>query len=439
MAELFGTDGVRGIVGRELGCSLAMNIAKVTVKLFGRGSYALGRDTRISSDMLSSAFMAGLCSMGAQVCDLGVLPTPALSFYIKSGEFRGGAMISASHNSFEYNGIKLFDSEGEKLDVANEEAIEALLFQASYWKELEDCGTVDFCAKPSMEYVNRVIKYCDEDISNLRIVVDAANGATFETAHYLFNGVGCCAEIINDAPNGKNINHNCGSTSLNSLSERVRAGEYDCAIALDGDGDRCIFTDEKGERVDGDRIIALCAEDMKQRGRLHNNRIVMTEMADRGVMEYCREKGIEISLSRVGDKNVADAMKAEGVVLGGENSGHIIFGECAPHGDGLLTAIKLLCVMKRRGRSLSELTRGIPRYVRIEKNISASTDVKQAFLQNNALSDYIKQMNRGSAHLLVRPSGTENCLRLLVQARDEKSAQELVRKAQDKIKRELEL
>ncbi|MBE6574538.1 MAG: phosphoglucosamine mutase [Ruminococcaceae bacterium] len=417
MDKLFGTDGVRGIVGKELGCELAMNIGRCTAIVLGKGKYLMARDTRLSSDMLFMAVACGLCSMGCDVDDAGVLPTPGLSYLLLREEYAGGIMISASHNPWEYNGIKIFDGKGEKLSCDKENEIEHLLFESRYWREYEKCGTANIVTHAQMDYAHHLYSLLDTDISELEIAVDCANGAASSVASMLFDLTGCRTHFIFCEPDGKNINDRCGSTDMSQLSRYVRENHLDCGIAFDGDADRCLFTDEKGNRISGDIIMALCARDLASRGMLKGERIIATVMSDPGLSEFCEGLGIKVELCNVGDRNVSLTMKKTGANLGGEESGHIIFGDMATHGDGLLTSLMMLSVMARKKLPLSELVFDIPRYSTVTRNIRVTDreGIKEKVKEVN--DEATKELgNKGRA--VVRVSGTESCIRISVSTKD---------------------
>lgn len=418
MAGLFGTDGVRGIAGRELGCELAMNLGKAAARHLGCGGFLVARDTRLSSPMLATAVMSGLCSMGAQVTDLGILPTPGLAMLVNRGSYNGGIMISASHNPWEYNGIKIFDSKGHKLSEEDEEMIERLLFECRFWNESSECGTILRYHSADRDYVSYLNDTIDVDLSGFNIALDCANGAACTSAALLLDGIGCSYTLLSDFPDGKNINRECGSTDMRALSRYVAESSFDSGIALDGDGDRCLFTDENGRILDGDILMGIAAQDMLKCGTLRSRRLVATVMSNIGLNEYCDGLGVECDVCDVGDRNVARRMKEMGAGLGGERSGHLIFSDHSRHGDGLLTALRILSAVKRSGRRISELAADIPKYPVEERNIRVSESQKEILDTDCGLREAIVQARvsvgkRG--RVIVRASGTEPCIRIMVQ------------------------
>lgn len=423
MAGLFGTDGVRGIAGRELGCELAMNLGKAAAHHLGCGGFLVARDTRLSSPMLATSVMSGLCSMGAQVTDLGILPTPALAMLVKCGDYNGGIMISASHNPWEYNGIKIFDAKGHKLSLEAEAMIERLLFECRFWNEKEDCGTILRYHSADRDYVSYLINSIDEDLSGFNIALDCANGAVCSSAGLLLEELGCRYTLLSDFPDGRNINRECGSTDMRALARFVADNSLDLGIALDGDGDRCLFTDERGQMLDGDILMGIAARDMLGRGALRSRRLVATVMSNIGLTEYCESLGIECELCDVGDRNVAYKMKEMGANLGGEQSGHLIFSDHSEHGDGLLTALKILSAVKRSGKSISALASDIPIYPREERNAVVSEAQRERFTSHEGIREIIagaRLLAGKTGRVIVRASGTEPCIRIMVQGNEAK-------------------
>ena len=350
MGKLFGTDGVRGVAGRDLTCELAMQIGRATAAVLTgldghRPRILIGKDTRVSGDMLECTLAAGLCSVGADVDLLGVIPTPGVAYLVRQYGADAGIVISASHNPMEFNGIKIFKGDGYKLPDEVENEIERHIFNGC--KDIKLCegagiGRVRRLDCAVDDYVDALQAHIDADLSGLNVLFDCANGASAKVAQKLFPRLGCQCGFIGTRDDGVSVNDGCGSTHLETLEKAVVAGGYDCGIAFDGDADRCLACDEKGAEMDGDKIIALVAKDMKDRGRLDGNTAVVTVMSNLGFMKYMQSIGIETARTAVGDRYVLEEMRNRGYAIGGEQSGHVIFLHHSTTGDGELTAGKLL-------------------------------------------------------------------------------------------------
>lgn len=433
MGKLFGTDGIRGVANRSLTCDLAFRTGQAAAISLAKEKNAqptvvIGMDTRISSDMLENALLAGLCSCGCNAVRLGVIPTPAVAYLTLFYHADAGIVISASHNPYEYNGIKMFSSEGFKLNDALEEEIEELILsdQALPTKTHSELGKVVDGRHASDYYIRHLISTV-EDISDLRVLVDCANGAASTTAQRLFNRFNIDVNVINDNPDGININDHCGSTHLQMLSERVRAGYYDLGIAFDGDADRCLVVDENGQEVDGDKIMAICAKNLRDQGKLKNNGFVATVMSNLGLHKYCSENALTLLCAAVGDRNVLEMMQKENMVLGGEQSGHIIFLEHMTTGDGQLAALQFLQIVCRSGQRVSKLAGQIQKYPQVLINVTAPHDntEKKAFMNSEGVQDAVRRGEEalaGDGRILVRASGTEALIRVMVEASSEEAA-----------------
>ena len=426
MGKLFGTDGVRGIVGSELDISLAMKIGASTAKVLKNDdkelTFLIGSDTRISKDVLKNALVAGILSEGANVIDLGVIPTPAVSYLIQKYHADGGFVISASHNPSEYNGIKVFNSEGFKLADELEDKIEDIIlnhFELS--KEVNKVGTYEVALHAKKDYVDYLRSTVDENLSDMVVVIDVANGAAYETADMLFNSLNVVYKIIKNKPNGYNINDNAGSTHIGGLQRYVRENHLKAAFAFDGDADRCLAVDELGNVVDGDKIIAIYSHYLKKNNMLKNNAVVGTVMSNMGLAKYCEKEGIHFEATKVGDRYVLENMLKNDFVIGGEQSGHIIFKDFANTGDGELTAIQLLLVMAKEKKPLSELASIMETYPQVLKNVSVSKEGKESYKENTKINECIKDVEKrlnGEGRVLVRPSGTENLIRVMLEGKD---------------------
>ena len=361
MGRLFGTDGVRGIANSELTPSLAFEIGKaaayvLTKEVHRKPKILIGKDTRLSGDMLEAALTAGICSVGAEVIALGVLPTPAIAYLTRKYEADAGVVISASHNSAEYNGIKIFNANGYKLNDEIEERIEAIVLDKTEQIDLptgDAVGKVTRHENAAADYIAYAKSTIKTDLTGMKIAIDCANGANYKTAVKVFVELGAEVYVVHNHPNGININLNCGSTHTKEFSEYVKNINVDIGITFDGDGDRLLVIDEKGELVDGDKIMFICAEQLKERGLLMKDTLVTTVMTNLGLVLSAKEKGINIVQTKVGDRYVLEEMLKSGYVLGGEASGHIIFLNHNTTGDGLISALQLIKVMKKSGKKMS--------------------------------------------------------------------------------------
>ena len=438
MGKLFGTDGIRGVVNAGLDADLAykVGLAAATVlakKKGGKPLVTIGKDTRISGDLLKGSLISGLCTAGADVLDLGTLPTPGVAWVTVDERADAGIVISASHNPFEHNGIKIFNGKGFKLSDELEEKIEDIVLFGSNnvpMKTGADIGKVSYSApKASEDYIDHLESTIDSTLGGLRILVDCANGAASATAARLFDRFSKLrTDVINADPDGVNINDQCGSTHMDALAAMVKAGGYDIGIAFDGDADRCLAVDELGNLIDGDQIMAACGLDMKAKGQLPGNTVVATVMSNLGFHVYAKEHGMELECTDVGDRNVLERMVEKGYRLGGEQSGHMIFLEHATTGDGQLTALKILALLKESGKKASQVFSACPRYPQVLINIPvADNDVKKAAMASPLLAQAVQREEEalaGEGRVLVRPSGTEALMRVMVEAKTQEAAQE---------------
>ncbi|MGI5928143.1 phosphoglucosamine mutase [Pseudoflavonifractor sp.] len=436
MGKLFGTDGIRGVVNAGLDATLAYKVGLAAAQVLTReGNHkplvAIGKDTRISSDLLEGALIAGLCSAGADVLHLGVIPTPAVAWITVDNNADAGIVISASHNPFEHNGIKIFNGQGFKLSDALEGEIEDIILSGKEvpLKTNGDIGRVIYADQKEREdYIDHLASTVNTDLAGMRILVDCANGTSSTTAARLFDRFPeLHTDVINADPDGVNINNGCGSTHLDKLCTMVKAGGYDLGIAFDGDADRCLACDELGNEIDGDQIMAVCGQDLMSRGELPGNAVVATVMSNLGLHVFCRERGMQLLCTDVGDRNVLEKMEECGYVLGGEQSGHMIFRRYATTGDGQLTALQLLALLHRSGKKASELVADCKRYPQLLVNVAVADKAKKAEIMANAdLKAAIAQQEArlaGDGRILVRPSGTEALIRVMVEAKDEETAQ----------------
>lgn len=445
MGKLFGTDGVRGIVGTELDINLAMKIGASTARVLKNTkdnlTFLIASDTRISKDILKFALASGVLSENANVIDLGVIPTPAISYLINKYHADGGFVISASHNPSEYNGIKVFNNEGYKLaDELEEKIEEVILNNFELTKDVNKVGTYKYATVAKKDYVDFLKSTVDADFSKLKIGIDAANGAAHETAKMLFDALGVDYQIINNNPDGLNINANAGSTHLEGLQKFVVDNNLDCGVAFDGDADRCLLIDELGNIVDGDKVMAIYSKYLLSQNKLKNNTLVGTVMSNLGFVKFCEKNGINFVATKVGDRYVLESMLENDYIIGGEQSGHIIFREFANTGDGELTAIQILNVMCKENKTLSELASIMETYPQVLKNVSVSKEGKETYKENSVINDFISNVEtslNGEGRVLVRASGTENLIRVMLEGKDIDAITKLCDDIIEVIKKEL--
>lgn len=447
MGKLFGTDGIRGVVGENLTADLAFRtgqaIASVLEEETGRRPLVvIGKDTRISSDMLESALMAGICDLGGDVMPVGTIPTPAVAYLTMQEKADAGIVISASHNPYEHNGIKVFSGQGYKLSDALEERIEAKILSDAPMKHRtrERIGRRHHGMRQmKRDYIDFVASTIESDLSGLKILCDCANGAASATAPELFGRFKAHTDFIHTQPDGVNINSRCGSTHLEDLSAQVVSGGYDIGVAFDGDADRCLLVDERGGVIDGDKVLAVCALDMKRRGKLRGNTLVATVMSNLGLHEFCRTSGIDLICTDVGDRNVLEKMLEKDFRIGGEQSGHTIFTDVETTGDGEVTALQFLQILARSGKSASELASVCAVYPQVLVNVAVphSGGVKEKIMASAELAAAVKREEEAlgeTGRVLVRPSGTEALIRVMVEAKSTNTAQEVADRLADFIK-----
>lgn len=445
MGRLFGTDGARGVANSEISCELAMNIGKAAAMVLTENTnrkpkVLIGKDTRISGDMLECAISCGLCSVGADVMTLGVVPTPAVAYLVKKYGYDAAVMISASHNPCEYNGIKIFKSDGYKLPDALEEEIEAIILDEVDTPPVMlggNVGRVRVCENTVKDYIEHLKLTVDVRFDKMKIALDCANGSASVSAKELFSSLGAECHIISAEPNGININDNCGSTHIENLQKYVVENGLDAGFAFDGDADRMLAVDENGEVVDGDKIIAICSEHMKAEGKLKNDTAVVTVMTNMGFSKFCEKNGIKTAVTKVGDRYVLENMLENGYSIGGEQSGHVIFLDYATTGDGQLTALQVLRVMKKTGKKLSELASCMTVYPQTMINVRVSNMGKARFKDDEEVKNAVKQAELrlgSSGRVLVRVSGTEPLVRVMLEGEDEQQIQTLAREIADVIK-----
>lgn len=430
MGRLFGTDGARGVALTELTCELAMQIGRaaamvLTAKAHHKPKIYVGKDTRISSDILEASLIAGICSMGADAVLMGVCPTPAVAFLVKRRGADAGIMISASHNSMEFNGIKIFSGAGYKLSDDIEEEIERLVLDApeeiyAHLTGGNNVGKITYDKNGDWDYIRSVMKTVEHDLSGVRVAIDCANGSASATAERLFGGLGATVFLVNSTPNGININLNCGSTHMEAISKFVADKRCHIGVAFDGDADRCLAVDENGQLIDGDKLIAIFARDMRDKGTLKKNTAVVTVLTNLGFTHFAKNNDINMITTKVGDRYIVEQMLAGGYNLGGEQSGHIIFHDFATTGDGQLTAVQLLSVLKRSGRKASELASVMERYPQVMVNVKITPKWREAWKNDEQIEEIISvnQQKLGSGgRILVRESGTEPLIRVMIEGK----------------------
>ena len=429
MGRLFGTDGARGVANSELTCELAMKIGRaaamvLTESCAHKPKVLIGMDTRASSHMLAAAIGAGLCSVGADVLIIDVVPTPAVAFLVKEYDYDAGVMISASHNPCEYNGIKIFQGNGYKLPDELENEIEEIILDETKVPPVVlggDVGKISFSTKAVDDYIFHLAMTADGDFKGMKIALDCANGSASVTARALFTRLGAKCCIINETPNGTNINENCGSTHLEQLQKFVIENKCDIGFAFDGDADRLLVVDENGEVVDGDKIIAVCSKFMKENNKLKNNTAVVTVMSNMGFFKFCEKNDINCVKTKVGDRYVLEEMVKNGFVIGGEQSGHIIFLDYATTGDGQMSAIQVLNVLKHTGKKISELASEMQVYPQVLINVRVSNFGKARLDKDEevqlAISEASEELG-DTGRVLVRVSGTEPLVRVMLEGED---------------------
>ena len=441
MGKLFGTDGIRGVVGENLTAAQAFRVGQAIAAVLEeetgrRPVVTIGKDTRISSDMLESALMAGICDMGGDVKPLGTIPTPAVAFLTLQEKADAGIVISASHNPYEHNGIKAFNGQGYKLSDELELRVEEKVLSDAPMKPRTrgEIGRRHHGMRQlKRDYIDYLAGTIESDLAGLRILVDCANGAASATAPELFGRFKAHTDFIHVDPDGVNINSRCGSTHLDDLGQAVVRGGYDIGVAFDGDADRCLLVDEKGETIDGDQIIAVCALDMKRRGKLRGNAMVATVMSNLGLHEFCRSNGLELLCTNVGDRNVLEKMLEKDLRIGGEQSGHTIFTDYATTGDGELTALQFLQVLATAGQPASQLASCCARYPQVLRNVELphSGGLKEKIMASDALRQAVQEEEArlgGAGRILVRASGTESLIRVMAEAKTTAQAEETVKK-----------
>lgn len=442
MARLFGTDGVRGVANQDLSAELAFKLGwagAVFLCPSKKGRIVIGRDTRISGDMLEAAIAAGICSSGVDVLKVGILPTPAIAFLVRDLEADGGVVISASHNPAEYNGIKFFDRSGYKLSDDQEDEIESLTkISRSAGQTGGGLGVICSVDDANERYINHAINTISGDLDGFSVAIDCANGAAYRVSPAILKELGVDVLAVNVSPDGLNINANCGSVHPEYIKEIVETHHVDLGLTHDGDADRVLVVDEGGEIVDGDFIMAICADHLKKQKKLSGNTVVTTVMTNLGFDLAMKEREIKVIKTKVGDRYVLEEMLKGGYKLGGEQSGHIIFLDHNTTGDGIITALQLLAVMRDNRQRLSELKRIMTRLPQILVNVKITH--KERLKENTTVWESIRAAEDelgGKGRVLVRSSGTEPLVRIMVEAETQAKADKIARRLANVVRKEL--
>lgn len=444
MSRLFGTDGVRGVAGAELTIELATKLGQagayvLTKEQAHKPTIIVGCDTRISGGMLASALMAGICSVGANAIYAGVMPTPAIAYLTRKHKVDAGVVISASHNPMEFNGIKFFNGSGYKLSDALEDEIEALI--ANDMKDItlptgSAIGKIEYRFDLMREYIDFMKRTVPVDLHGMKIVIDCAEGASYKTSVETLQELGAELVAIHTEPDGTNINANCGSTHMQELQARVVYEKAVVGLAFDGDADRMLAVDEKGKIVDGDEIMAICANYMKDKKTLKKDTVVVTVMTNLGFTLMGEEQKLHIEKTKVGDRYVLENMLENGYNLGGEQSGHVIFLDDNTTGDGLLSALHLLEVMVSTGQPLSELASVMEVLPQALVNAKVPNHKKDSFMEYPEIASAVKELEdkfAGEGRVLIRPSGTEPLVRVMIEGKDQRQIEEEAKKLADLI------
>jgi phosphoglucosamine mutase len=438
MGRMFGTDGVRGIANVELTAELAYRLGRagayVLTEKAHKPTIVVGMDTRISGDMLESALIAGICSVGAHAICVGIVPTPAVAYLTRLYNADAGVVISASHNPVEYNGIKFFDKNGYKLPDEVEDRIEELIAKNLVHVPSPtgpNLGIREYKKDGILEYMKYAKSVINHDLKGLKVALDCAEGASFIASPQVFKELGAEVHVIHNNPTGININKKCGSTHMEELCQFTVDMGCDIGLAFDGDADRCLAVDEKGNVINGDFMMTICAKDMHENGLLSKDTLVVTVMSNMGLDIACREHGINIVKTKVGDRYVLEEMAKDGYGLGGEQSGHIIFLEHNTTGDGLVTALKLASILKRSERKMSELTGIMKELPQVLVNAKVTNDKKHVYTKDTDIINEIEAMEKaleGKGRVLIRPSGTEPLVRVMLEGENQEEIEKMATK-----------
>ena len=454
MRKYFGTDGIRRIANTELSPELVYKVAKAGAYVLSKHTdhaptILIGRDTRISGTLIESAMVAGFLSYGANVKLLGVIPTPAVAYLTRKLNADASVVISASHNTYEFNGIKYFSNKGMKIPDTLEEEIEEVM-ESGKLEELtavnDKIGVSEYCLDLIDEYVYFFRKNFDDDMEKLVsddfiVGLDTANGATYKVAEKVFKSLGIEYKIINNNPDGININQNCGSTHLEGLKKFVVENNLSMGVAYDGDGDRCLAVDENGNEIDGDKIMAIISSSLRKKGKLAKDTIVATVMSNLGLNKYARDNGLELLQTKVGDRYVLEEMLKDGFNLGGEQSGHVILLDYNPTGDGILTSLMLIKSILEENKKASQMAQMVKLYPQVLVNAKVDSEKKYGFKDDKEIKNAIEKLEKefaGNGRVLIRPSGTEPLVRVMIEGEDQKyiqkKAEEIAKLIEAKLK-----
>jgi phosphoglucosamine mutase len=454
MRKYFGTDGIRRIANTELSPELVYKVAKAGAYVLSKHTdhaptILIGRDTRISGTLIESAMVAGFLSYGANVKLLGVIPTPAVAYLTRKLNADASVVISASHNTYEFNGIKYFSNKGMKIPDTLEEEIEEVM-ESGKLEELtavnDKIGVSEYCLDLIDEYVYFFRKNFDDDMEKLVsddfiVGLDTANGATYKVAEKVFKSLGIKYKIINNNPDGININQNCGSTHLEGLKKFVVENNLSMGVAYDGDGDRCLAVDENGNEIDGDKIMAIISSSLRKKGKLAKDTIVATVMSNLGLNKYARDNGLELLQTKVGDRYVLEEMLKDGFNLGGEQSGHVILLDYNPTGDGILTSLMLIKSILEENKNASQMAQMVKLYPQVLVNAKVNSEKKYEFKDDKEIKNAIDKLEKefaGNGRVLIRPSGTEPLVRVMIEGEDQKyiqkKAEEIAKLIEAKLK-----
>lgn len=449
MSRMFGTDGVRGIANKELTAETAYKLGRAGAYVLTQGTHKpkilVGMDTRISGDMLEGALVSGILSVGAEAICVGVIPTPAVAYLTRKYGADAGVVISASHNPVEYNGIKFFNSSGYKLSDDLEDSIQSVIendFEEVPLPTGKDLGRKIIEDSAVEDYIEFAKSTIDVDLKGMKIALDCANGASYVTAVKTFRELGAEVKVINNDPDGININSNCGSTHPEELMDYVVRKNCDLGLAFDGDADRCLAVDENGKLIDGDFILAICGNYLKNRGRLRKDVVVVTVMSNMGLFKALDNVNINAVKTKVGDRYVLEEMLKEGYKLGGEQSGHIIFLDYNTTGDGLITGLQLSTIVKKSGKTLSELASMMKKLPQVLANAVVPNEKKDIYLTDPEIVNAIKKIEEelhGNGRVLIRPSGTEPLVRVMLEGEDQALLDNLAHNLADMIQKKANL
>ena len=448
MARLFGTDGVRGVANKELTPELAMKLGKACAYVLTKNKddvkVIIANDGRESANMLVSSLIAGLCSLGVDVIDASMLPTPAVSYLVKHYELDAGIMVTASHNPYMYNGIKIFDSDGFKLPDEIEDEIEKYV-RDDFEYPCDKIGSIVYKDNILEDYGDYLLECLNKynpntNFSNLNIAIDCSNGASSIVADYIFSKLGCKYKILNCSPNGHNINDGCGSMHPEFLREYILENNLDGGVCYDGDADRSIFIDEVGNIIDGDYVLSIIGNDLKNKNMLKNNTIVGTVMSNLGFVNYCKDNDISFIATKVGDRYVLEELLLGNYSLGGEQSGHIILKDFANTGDGELTSLIIFSILANSNCKFSLLTSLMKKYPQVLVNAKVFNDKKNDFYLNEKIKDKIEEVSNyfgSNGRVLVRPSGTEPLIRVMIEGSDKGEISDYAKELANMIEEEL--